>query len=551
MQSGDVLAERFEVREPIGEGGMGRVYLAWDRDLERNVAIKALLAQVRVDPRAMAEMKREVKLSQKLHHPGIVAVYDERGFRQVAGQILDAVEYAHHEGVVHRDLKPSNLMMTPQGRIKVMDLGIAATVRETYTRLTGHSSGLTVQYASPEHIRGEPPTPSMDIYSLGCTFYEMLSGHPPFFRGDVLHQQLSEKPPPLTDVRRPLSDALIRCLEKNPQRRFRTVNELAAALTREKTIRLQGPRREEEAKPGSTTRISTVSLRHLLKPQRFGWMLFVLGIAGGSVAAIWIAATVLSDTPQAIMNREEMPGPTLRTGDREVVARRPAAAGVPLESTAGERESKAGPSDRSEERVEGSSEVPTVPPAFEPVVTVENPTTERTRTAVSETMAKETLGSGEGRAERELAPASVTVEAGYSVEVVTRQLGTDATTANRPLSHGVKQRHTLLLQPGQYEISVMAPSVFLVRSEVIDLSSADDIRIPLPEVIEVRVAAAPGNCRVSIDGIPVDSTPFQARLVAGTHEFRFEWPELEESKTIVQAVTPNMNTVFASARDAG
>ena len=267
MHTGEVIGGRFELRQVLGEGGMGQVFKAWDTDLERFVAIKTLLPQFMSDPAAQAEMKQEVRITQRLSHPGIVAVYDyrvhdrtpfiimefvdgqalhqhlfrqptrrldERAFMPLADLILGGVAYAHERGVVHRDLKPANIMVLPTGQVKIMDFGIAAAVRATYTRVTGHTSGLTVQYSSPEQINGENPHPSMDIYALGCVFYEMLTGHPPFFQGEIIYQQLTREPAPIPGVSPTINAAVLQCLAKTPQQRLKSAGEVRAALLGER-----------------------------------------------------------------------------------------------------------------------------------------------------------------------------------------------------------------------------------------------------------------------------------------------------------------------------
>jgi len=283
MNIGEILEHRFELKAILGEGGMGQVFQAWDRELERFVAIKTLLSQFLSDPAAVDDMKREVRTSQQLAHPRIVTVFDyrvhertpyivmeyvegetlnyfvyrqpghrlgEAGFRPMALAILDAAGYAHSKRVIHRDLKPANIMVRPDGELKLMDFGIAATIKATYTRLTGNSSGLTIQYSSPEQIRGENPAPAMDIYSLGCIFYEMLSGEPPFTRGDVLHQQLTKPAAPIAGVTGRLNEAVLMRLKKGPGQRAAPVGRIRQLLVDGQTVKIARPAPAEVTAPG-------------------------------------------------------------------------------------------------------------------------------------------------------------------------------------------------------------------------------------------------------------------------------------------------------------
>jgi len=266
MQPRDIIEGRYEILRQLGEGGMGMVFLALDRTLDRPVAIKTLLPQLMTDLRASQQLKHEVRLSQELRHDGVCATlgFHENGrepfvvmeyvdgttlsnfvfaqpgqrcnesvFRSLAGQILSAVGYAHSKGVVHRDLKSANIMVATTGEIRVMDFGIAASMKETHSRTTGSSVSLSLHYASPEQINGARPSPSMDIYSLGCVFYEMLSGEPPFTQGDILHQQLTRRPERIIGVSGALNDFLQCCLEKDAVRRPGNIGVLLQLLSEE------------------------------------------------------------------------------------------------------------------------------------------------------------------------------------------------------------------------------------------------------------------------------------------------------------------------------
>ena len=273
---------RYALDAEVGRGGMGVVWKARDLELERVVALKFLPEAVARDAEAVAELKRETRACLELTHPNIVRVYhferDEsaaaiimefvngatlqtlRGARsqrcfspeEIADwvrQLCNALEYAYSEAhVVHRDLKPLNLMVDQAGRLKVTDFGIAGSLSETKTRLTGRSA-FTPSYASPQQVRGFLPTVADDVYALGATLYDLLTGKPPFFRGDLAYQTLHEKPAPL-DVRRaelgvrglpPIppfwEETILACLAKEPQDRPQSAAEVAKMLELEETTK--------------------------------------------------------------------------------------------------------------------------------------------------------------------------------------------------------------------------------------------------------------------------------------------------------------------------
>ncbi len=252
--------ERYEILTELGRGGMGVVYQARDTRLERIVAVKVLRATAAQE---VAQLEREAKAAATLNHPAIVTVYDfERGLggyliamEYVRGEPLDtllrsnperirgnllpillqlaeAVAYAHEHHVIHRDLKPGNILLTADHRVKIFDFGIAARLDSD----AGPSGGIcgTPFYMSPEQIRGEPPTPQSDIYSLGATFFHLATGRPPFARGNVIEAHLDTPPPVPTDLNPELppglGSILLRCLEKEPGGRFPSGRELHGAL---------------------------------------------------------------------------------------------------------------------------------------------------------------------------------------------------------------------------------------------------------------------------------------------------------------------------------
>jgi len=227
--AGALLVGRYRVVRPLGQGGMGSVWLAEDAQLEnRQIAIKMLPSILVSNKRAYNQLKAEALVSLKLTHPNIATV---RAFEEnagnpflvvdyVDGQTLDdylaekgklseeetirllmpvaaALDYAHGEGVVHRDVKPANVMIRKDGHPFVLDFGIAREIQETLTRVTGKLSSGTLMYMSPEQLNGDVPSAAQDVYSFAAMVYECLTGAPPFVRGLVEDQIKSKIPTPI------------------------------------------------------------------------------------------------------------------------------------------------------------------------------------------------------------------------------------------------------------------------------------------------------------------------------------------------------------------
>jgi eukaryotic-like serine/threonine-protein kinase len=265
---GDVIADRYDLQEVVGTGGMSTVYRAHDRLLERTVALKVLHPQFGIETEHAQRFRHEARAVAQLSHPSIVTVIDRgesdgrqfivfeyvdgENLKQLSGrrgplpvrealdltlQTAAGLAFAHAHGIVHRDVKPQNVLVDADGRAQVTDFGIARSLdSELGMTLTGTVLG-TSDYLSPEQASGTPVTAATDVYSLGVVLFELLTGEVPF-PGDnvvaVAMRHLHERPPNLRE-RRPdvsprLAAAVERALAKDPAQRFASMDAFAAEL---------------------------------------------------------------------------------------------------------------------------------------------------------------------------------------------------------------------------------------------------------------------------------------------------------------------------------
>nr|WP_131764753.1 Stk1 family PASTA domain-containing Ser/Thr kinase [Candidatus Protofrankia californiensis] len=270
-----LVGGRYELGEVLGYGGMAEVYRGRDVRLGREVAVKALRADLARDPTFLARFRREAQSSAALNHPAIVSVYDtgedvisgttvpyivmeyveghtlrdvlqqegrftEHRAMEITSDVCAALDYSHRMGIIHRDIKPANVMLCQDGSVKVMDFGIARATTATTSNMTQTAAVIgTAQYLSPEQARGIRVDARSDVYSTGVLFYELLTGQPPF-RGDspvaVAYQHVRENPqPPSTHDHTitPDADAIVfKAMEKDPDNRYSTAGQMRDDLER-------------------------------------------------------------------------------------------------------------------------------------------------------------------------------------------------------------------------------------------------------------------------------------------------------------------------------
>jgi eukaryotic-like serine/threonine-protein kinase len=282
-----ILAGRYELGRLLGAGGMAEVYEGHDRLLARRVAVKILLAQYAHDPAFLERFRREAQAAAALSHPNIVSVYDTGSdgdiwfivmelvagntlrdlihlhgpvhparAAEICSEVAGALAVAHARGIVHRDVKPGNVMLTTEGKVKVMDFGIARATAVPSITQTSAVVG-TAQYISPEQAQGLEADPRSDLYSLGCCLYEMVTGQVPFTGPTpvaIAYRHIQEDPTPPralnANVPGSLERVCLKAMAKRPEDRYQTALDLQRDLER---VRLGEPVTAAMPRPSQQT----------------------------------------------------------------------------------------------------------------------------------------------------------------------------------------------------------------------------------------------------------------------------------------------------------
>jgi eukaryotic-like serine/threonine-protein kinase len=330
---GTVLADRYEILQSLGEGGMGAVYKARDRELDRIVALKVIRPELARHADILQRFKRELVLSRQVTHHNVIRIFDlgvvgglkfitmeyvegrdlktrlarekfpPKKAADIMCQVCRGLEAAHAVNVIHRDLKPQNIMLDQENRAVVMDFGLAHSMEERAMTQTGALMG-TPDYMSPEQAKGERADARSDVFSVGIIFYEMLTGKVPFQADSLMGTLLArtqQRAKPVRDIvpeiPQPLSDIVARCLATDPRWRYQSASEILQDLEL-----WQGG-------SGKITRMSRIGPRFGLVSPSVAWkwitlsvsvMVVVLTIAFFTVRS-WLNAPTPSSTPKTVL----------------------------------------------------------------------------------------------------------------------------------------------------------------------------------------------------------------------------------------------------------
>jgi serine/threonine protein kinase/tetratricopeptide (TPR) repeat protein len=273
LTSGSLFAERYRIIEDLGRGGMGKLYRTFDLKLKEEVALKIIRDEIASDKETIDRFSNELKLARKISHKNVGRMYElmeDEGIRyitmeyvpgrdlkdliresgrltvdtalSIARQIGEGLAEAHRLGIIHRDLKPGNILIDAEGTPKIMDFGIARSIRADGFMVEGKLIG-TLGYMSPEQMEGREIDTRSDIFAFGCLFYEMLTGKSAFGREtttQTIAAVLHETPPPVSEsgieIPEGMQQIISRCLEKDPELRFPSMDDVVSLLAKSEKI---------------------------------------------------------------------------------------------------------------------------------------------------------------------------------------------------------------------------------------------------------------------------------------------------------------------------
>lgn len=263
LQSGYILEKKYEIISKLEYNVACPVYRVYDRTKNIDKALIVIPSFLSENEEIVDILSQELRSKSWLKHPNIISVFkfhrvgpikfietefsageslaeirrnsarkrlSERGVIRIAPRILSALEYAHNQNILHRDLRPQSIMLTPGGVIKIRDFGVSESLRNAVSRVHDTPPRESLLYMSPEQIRGKTLGIHSDIYSFGATIYDLLSGNPPFVKGDIYSQIIHEPAEEIHDISKPMNLILAKCLQKDPAKRYAQCRNLAADI---------------------------------------------------------------------------------------------------------------------------------------------------------------------------------------------------------------------------------------------------------------------------------------------------------------------------------
>lgn len=343
MGTQPLLNRRYKIVEQLGAGGTALVFKAQDLSLSRVVAVKVLRESLTSDSEFLNRFQQEARAAANLTHPNIVTIHDfgidgrlyyivmeyidGKDLKSIVRekpngltidkaltygiQMCAGIGYAHRAGLVHCDVKPQNILVTPEGRIKVTDFGIARALATIHPQENNEIVWGSPQYFSPEQAAGEAPTPASDVYSIGVTLYEMLTGRLPFTAQDpqqLALMHLRDQPPALSMYNPRIPTALerivLKVLAKEPSARYRTADQLGHILIsfREQGAALTGTQRPTPRSGGASSQAQTRPAASLAQPPLASTQMRPVSASGGYAQAPAPAYT--ASQPQAAIRPE-------------------------------------------------------------------------------------------------------------------------------------------------------------------------------------------------------------------------------------------------------
>lgn len=329
-----ILANRYQLLQTLGSGGMAVVYRAKDLTLERFVAVKILRPDFSRDENFRKRFHQEAKAAANLSHPNIVTVHDfgldgdrlyiimeyipgtnlktyirERNvipIREANDLMIQAsagVGYAHRAGLIHCDVKPHNMLVTPDGRLKVTDFGISRALSTIQPDERNSVVWGSPQYLAPEQSSGEPPSPASDVYSLGIVFYEMVTGKLPFYSTDAveltrLHKEANPVPPSIINPNIPpqLEQIILKVLAKEPSGRYRTADQFSRVIQNFNEQTFNNPQNNSTVKGNLTSEnyeLESIPQDYVKSNKNsFDWVTALLGLfaflLAGGLIPFWL-----------------------------------------------------------------------------------------------------------------------------------------------------------------------------------------------------------------------------------------------------------------------